>query len=207
MREMAAPVQVEPQRISFHTASYAIVELAGGPSLDSAGTYAQRSWQGLLAQSRFVLVLPPRRTGAASWGRQNALQIPLDVDQRRRAALTDWHWAQAAFSMAAAGFINAPSNALFKTEQPALIAKLAFHAHLASRIVVQVGCPDTPGCAKPAAINPSGGVLAHRWDRFLMKSAPSAAVPQSLPSQTSFPSPRPAWAPWRWLCLWSGSAV
>ena len=41
MREMAAHVQVEPQRISFHTASYAIVNLLAVPSLDSAGTFAQ----------------------------------------------------------------------------------------------------------------------------------------------------------------------
>lgn len=61
MREMAAHVQVEPQRISFHTASYAIVNLLAVPSLDSAGTLPKQL-AALLAQSRHF-VLPPRRTG------------------------------------------------------------------------------------------------------------------------------------------------
>ena len=60
MREMAAHVKVEPQRISFHTASYAIVNLLAVPSLDSAGTLP-RQLAALLAQSRHF-VLPPRRT-------------------------------------------------------------------------------------------------------------------------------------------------
>ena len=60
MREMAAHVQVEPQRISFHTASYAIVNLLTVPSLDSAETLP-RQLAALLAQSRHF-VLPPRRT-------------------------------------------------------------------------------------------------------------------------------------------------
>ncbi len=61
MREMAAHVQVEPQRISFHTASYAIVNLLAVPSLDSAGTLPKQL-AALLAQSRHF-VLRPRRTG------------------------------------------------------------------------------------------------------------------------------------------------
>lgn len=60
MREMAAHAKVEPQRISFHTASYAIVNLLAVPSLDSAGTLP-RQLAALLAQSRHF-VLPPRRT-------------------------------------------------------------------------------------------------------------------------------------------------
>lgn len=60
MREMAAHVQVEPQRISFHTASFAIVNLLAVPSLDSAGTLPKQLAV-LLAQSRYF-VLPPRRT-------------------------------------------------------------------------------------------------------------------------------------------------
>ena len=60
MREMAAHVKVEPQRISFHTASYAIVNLLAAPSLASAGTLPKQL-QALLAQSHHF-VLPPRRT-------------------------------------------------------------------------------------------------------------------------------------------------
>lgn len=59
MREMAAHVKVEPQRISFHTASYAIVSLLSVPSLDSAGTLPKQL-VALLEQSRHF-VLPPRR--------------------------------------------------------------------------------------------------------------------------------------------------
>lgn len=60
MREMAAHVQVEPQRISFHTASYAIMNLLAVPSLDSAGTLPKQLLA-LLEHSRYF-VLPPRRT-------------------------------------------------------------------------------------------------------------------------------------------------
>jgi hypothetical protein len=60
MREMAAHLKVEPQRISFHTASYAIVNLLSLPSLDSAGTLPKQLAL-LLEQSRHF-VLPPRRT-------------------------------------------------------------------------------------------------------------------------------------------------
>jgi hypothetical protein len=59
MREMAAHVKVEPQRISFHTASYAIVNLLSALSLDSAGTLPKQL-AALLEQSRHF-VLPPRR--------------------------------------------------------------------------------------------------------------------------------------------------
>ena len=59
MREMAAHVKVEPKRISFHTASYAIVNLLAVPSLDSAGTLPKQL-VALLEQSRHF-VLPPRR--------------------------------------------------------------------------------------------------------------------------------------------------
>ncbi len=59
MREMAAHINVEPQRISFHTASYAIVNLLTVPSLNSAGTLPKQL-AALLAQSRHF-VLPPRR--------------------------------------------------------------------------------------------------------------------------------------------------
>ena len=59
MREMATHLKVEPQRISFHTASYAIVNLLRAPSLDSAGTLPKQL-AALLAQSRHF-VLPPRR--------------------------------------------------------------------------------------------------------------------------------------------------
>lgn len=60
MREMAAHAKVEPQRISFHTASYAIVNLLSITSLESAGTLPKQLAT-LLAQSRHF-VLPPRRT-------------------------------------------------------------------------------------------------------------------------------------------------
>lgn len=56
---MAAHVKVEPKRISFHTASYAIVNLLAVPSLDSAGTLPKQL-VALLEQSRHF-VLPPRR--------------------------------------------------------------------------------------------------------------------------------------------------
>ena len=59
MREMAHQLKVEPQRISFHTASYAIVNLLSVASLDSAGTLPKQL-AALLAQSRHF-VLPPRR--------------------------------------------------------------------------------------------------------------------------------------------------
>ncbi len=60
MGKMADHVKVEPQRISFHTASYAIVNLLAIASLDSAGTLPKQL-EALLAQSRYF-VLPPRRT-------------------------------------------------------------------------------------------------------------------------------------------------
>jgi hypothetical protein len=60
MREMAAHIKVEPQRISFHTASYAIVNLLAPSSLASAGTLPKQLLA-LLEQSRHFL-LPPRRT-------------------------------------------------------------------------------------------------------------------------------------------------
>jgi hypothetical protein len=59
MREIAAHVQVEPQRSSFHTASDAIVNLLVIASLDSAGTLP-RQLAALLAPSHHF-VLPPRR--------------------------------------------------------------------------------------------------------------------------------------------------
>jgi len=59
MREMATALNVEPQRISFHTASYAIVSLLSIPSLESAGTLPKQL-AALLEQSRHF-VLPPRR--------------------------------------------------------------------------------------------------------------------------------------------------
>ena len=60
MREMAHHLKVEPQRISFHTASYAILNLIAVPTLDSAGTLPKQLTL-LLEQSRHFL-LPPRRT-------------------------------------------------------------------------------------------------------------------------------------------------
>lgn len=60
MGKMAEHAKVEPQRIGFHTASYAIVNLLGIASLDSAGTLPKQM-TALLAQSRYF-VLPPRRT-------------------------------------------------------------------------------------------------------------------------------------------------
>ena len=91
MREMAAHVQVEPQRISFHTASYAIVNLLAVPSLDSAGTLPKQL-AALLAQSRHF-VLPPRRTGRRfPSGRQKTrFQIPNEKNASQ--LLTDWHCA------------------------------------------------------------------------------------------------------------------
>ena len=58
---MAAHVQVEPQRISFHTASNALVNLLAVPSLDSAGTLPLLL-SALLEKTR-NFVLRPRRTG------------------------------------------------------------------------------------------------------------------------------------------------
>ena len=57
---VACHLMVEPQRISFHTASYAIVNLLSLPSLGSAGTLPKQLTF-LLKQSRHF-VLPPRRT-------------------------------------------------------------------------------------------------------------------------------------------------
>ncbi|MFZ5527098.1 MAG: DDE transposase, partial [Pseudomonadota bacterium] len=54
MREMAHHLKVEPQRISFHTASYAILNLIAVGTLPKQLTL-------LLEQSRHFL-LPPRRT-------------------------------------------------------------------------------------------------------------------------------------------------
>ncbi len=60
MREMAVHAKVDPQCISFHTASYAIVNLLALPSLDSAGTLPKQL-AAMLVQSR-QFMLPPRRT-------------------------------------------------------------------------------------------------------------------------------------------------
>jgi hypothetical protein len=60
MREMAVHAKVDHQRISFHTVSYAIVNLLALPSLDSAGTLPKQL-VALLVQSRHFM-LPPRRT-------------------------------------------------------------------------------------------------------------------------------------------------
>ena len=59
MREMAAQAKVEPQRISFQTASYAIVALLRFASIESAATLPQQLTR-LLEQSH-LFVLPPRR--------------------------------------------------------------------------------------------------------------------------------------------------
>lgn len=60
MSQMAVQANVEPRRISFHTASYAITALLQSACLESAGTLPQRLAD-LLAQSRYF-VIPPRRT-------------------------------------------------------------------------------------------------------------------------------------------------
>ena len=62
MREMAAHVQVEPQRISFHTASYAIVNLLAVPAWTLR--LCQNSWQPYWRNRDTCAA--PRRTGAAS---------------------------------------------------------------------------------------------------------------------------------------------
>ncbi len=59
MREMAAQAKVEPRRISFQTASYAIVNVLCFASLSSAGTLPVQLSR-LLEQSS-LFVLPPRR--------------------------------------------------------------------------------------------------------------------------------------------------
>ena len=59
MCEMAAHAKVEPLRISFQTASYAIVGLLRGASIESAATLPKQLVH-LLEQSH-VFVLPPRR--------------------------------------------------------------------------------------------------------------------------------------------------
>ena len=59
MCEMAAHAKVEPLRISFQTASYAIVGVLRGASIESAATLPKQLVH-LLEHSR-VFVLPPRR--------------------------------------------------------------------------------------------------------------------------------------------------
>jgi hypothetical protein len=59
MCEMAAHAKVQPLRISFQTASYAIVGLLRGASIESAATLPKQLMH-LLEQSH-VFVLPPRR--------------------------------------------------------------------------------------------------------------------------------------------------
>lgn len=60
MRKMAEQAQVEPQRISFHTAQHAILNLLHTASLLTPATLPQRLAD-LLEQARYF-VLPPRRT-------------------------------------------------------------------------------------------------------------------------------------------------
>lgn len=59
MREMAQQVQVEPRRISFHTAMFAIINLLCFASLESAATLPQQLAR--LLEQAHVFVLPPRR--------------------------------------------------------------------------------------------------------------------------------------------------
>lgn len=60
MRLMAVHAGVEPQRISFHTAQYAILNLLQLASLQSAGTLPQQ-WALLMSRAHHF-VLPPRRS-------------------------------------------------------------------------------------------------------------------------------------------------
>ena len=96
MREMAAHVQVEPQRISFHTASYAIVNLLAVPSLDSATWHLAQTVGSPVGAIATLRMLPPRRTGR-SFPRvvKNALQIPNEKNASQ--LLTDWHWPEGGF--------------------------------------------------------------------------------------------------------------
>ena len=113
--------------------------------------------------------------------------------------------AQAAFFMAAAGFINAQSNALFKTEQPALIAT-AFHAHLASRIVVQVGCL-TRRAAQAAAINPKWWRAGTRMGLFLDEVRTIMCCTTELAEPDFFPKPQTSVGAMARAVPLSGSAV
>ncbi|MDN0076666.1 IS4 family transposase [Crenobacter sp. SG2303] len=61
MREMAKHAKVEPRRISFHTASYAILNVLCFASMASASTLPAQLAR-LLEQSR-LFILPPRRPG------------------------------------------------------------------------------------------------------------------------------------------------
>lgn len=91
MGKMAEHVKVEPQRISFHTASYAIVNLLAIPSLDSAGTLPKQL-EALLAQSRYF-VLPPRRTGR--YFPRVVKNWPTNSRRKKcQSVLTDWHWPE-----------------------------------------------------------------------------------------------------------------
>ena len=60
MRQMAEHAGVEPQRISFHTAQYAVLNLLQLASLQSAGTLPQQ-WALLMSRAHHF-VLPPRRS-------------------------------------------------------------------------------------------------------------------------------------------------
>lgn len=85
---MAAHAKVEPLRISFQTASYAIVGLLRGACIESAATLSRQLLH-LLGQSP-AFVLPPRRTQR---------YIPRVVkkiskvsnSKNARQGLTDWH--------------------------------------------------------------------------------------------------------------------
>lgn len=59
MREMARQAQVEPRRISFHTAMYAIVNLLCFASIASAATLPHQLCR--LLEQAHLFVLPPRR--------------------------------------------------------------------------------------------------------------------------------------------------
>lgn len=60
MHQMAVQANVEPQRISFHTAQYAILNILQFASLASAGTLPQQL--ALLMSQAHHFVLPPRRS-------------------------------------------------------------------------------------------------------------------------------------------------
>ncbi|SMC29793.1 hypothetical protein SAMN02745857_04134, partial [Andreprevotia lacus DSM 23236] len=61
MRLMAEQLQVAPQRIGFHVAAMAIIDLLRFAPLESAGNLPKRL--ALLFEQARLFVLPPRREG------------------------------------------------------------------------------------------------------------------------------------------------
>ena len=83
MREMAAHVQVEPQRISFHTASYAIGTLLA-VQLRTRGTFVSNSWQPCWRNRDTSRAAAPAAAG------HSKTRVSTLLNKCQSASLTDW---------------------------------------------------------------------------------------------------------------------